>query len=234
MREGKHALLLQPPLSLRGERSARDLRECNCTKCKSGGVAGSCNDSVNGAPHRFAQARKSASPINRGRRKRDAFKWLHRFTGALLAFLLTLSPARAVEPDEILQDPALEARARTLSQELRCVVCQNESIDASSAGIARDLRILVRERLLAGDSDEEVLTFITDRYGDYVLLKPRLSTQTLVLWFGPFILLMAGGAGLAVYLRRRRLAGVMAQEAALTPAEEAEIAALRARTGEPT
>lgn len=167
----------------------------------------------------------------KGRRKGGVLSLLSFLPIALFLFA---SLAHAVEPDEILQDPSLEARARALSQELRCVVCQNESIDASSAGIARDLRILVRERILAGDTDEQVLTFVTDRYGDYVLLRPRLSTQTFVLWFGPFILLMAGGAGLAVYLRRRRLAQVDAQEAALSPEEEAEIAALRTRGDQAT
>ncbi len=206
------------------------MRECECTKCKSGGVAGSCNELVDVAPHRIAQERKSASPMRRGRRKRLILTWLHGVFAFLLVFFLTASPSMAVEPDEILADPALEARARTLSQELRCVVCQNESIDASSAGIARDLRLLVRERLLAGDSDDEVLAFITARYGDYVLLKPRLTAQTLVLWFGPFIILGAGVVGVVIYLRRRKVpANDLGDAAALSPAEEAEIAAIRAR-----
>jgi cytochrome c-type biogenesis protein CcmH len=94
-------------------------------------------------------------------------------------------PAFAVEPDEILDDPVLEARARDLSAEIRCVVCQNESIDSSSAGIARDLRILLRERLVAGDSDAEVKDFLVARYGDYVLLRPPVKPATYLLWFGP-------------------------------------------------
>lgn len=122
---------------------------------------------------------------------------------ALLLFLLTL-PAAAVEPDEMLADPALEARARALSQVVRCVVCQNESIDSSSAGIAKDLRRLIRERLLAGDSDRQVLDFLVARYGDYVLLEPPVKPSTWLLWAAPPLVLLLGGAGLLLALRRRR------------------------------
>ena len=122
---------------------------------------------------------------------------------ALLLLLLTL-PAAAVEPDEMLADPALEARARALSQVVRCVVCQNESIDSSSAGIARDLRLLIRERLLAGDSDAQVLDFLVARYGDYVLLEPPVKPSTWLLWAAPPLVLLLGGAGLLLALRRRR------------------------------
>ena len=101
---------------------------------------------------------------------------------ALILSLSLLAPALAVEPDEVMADPSLEARARALSIELRCLVCQNQSIDGSSAPLARDLRILVRERLAAGDSDEQVISFIVDRYGEFVLLTPRLSSYTLILW----------------------------------------------------
>jgi cytochrome c-type biogenesis protein CcmH len=105
-------------------------------------------------------------------------------------------PAFAVLPDERLADPALEARARTLSQELRCLVCQNQSIDDSNADLAHDLRVLVRERLTAGDSDAQVLAYLTSRYGDYVLLLPPMKPTTWLLWFGPPLLLIAGSAGM--------------------------------------
>ena len=110
------------------------------------------------------------------------------------------TPAHAVEPGEILKDPALEARARTISQELRCVVCQNQSIDDSNAPLAHDLRVLVRERLTAGDTDSQVLAFVEARYGEFVLLRPRFKLQTLLLWLTPLLLL--GGA--AVFLVRAR------------------------------
>ena len=100
--------------------------------------------------------------------------------------------ALAVEPNEMLQDPILEARARVVSQLLRCVQCQNESIDESSAQIARDMRILVRQRIMSGDSNEEIIEYMVSRYGDYVLLRPRFQTNTLILWFGPIIILILG------------------------------------------
>ena len=128
-----------------------------------------------------------------------------RSTLAVLLLALTLAvPAGAIEPQEQLADPALEARARTISQELRCPVCQNESIDDSNADLARDLRRIVRERLTAGDTDDQVVGFITARYGDYVLLRPPLRDGTLALWFGPVALLVA--AIIAMTLRRRRRA----------------------------
>ena len=117
----------------------------------------------------------------------------------LLALLATAPGAQwagAVEPSEVLSDPALEARARKISQGLRCLVCQNQTIDDSDAGLAKDLRILVRERLLAGDGDEEVMAFVTDRYGDFVLLKPPMKTGTVLLWFGPLLIFLLGAAGL--------------------------------------
>src|SRR5690349_483778 len=125
---------------------------------------------------------------------------MRRFLAAVL-FLLAAVPALAVQPDEILKDPALEARARTLSAGLRCLVCQNQSIDDSDAPLARDLRLLIRERLTAGDSDEDVTNFIVGRYGQFVLLKPRLETETIVLWAGPFALLLF--AALFLWSRRR-------------------------------
>ena len=113
---------------------------------------------------------------------------------------IAITPAHAVEPGEILKDPALEARARTISQELRCVVCQNQSIDDSNAPLAHDLRVIVRERLTAGDTDSQVLAFVESRYGEFVLLRPRFKLQTLLLWLTPLLLL--GGA--AVFLVRAR------------------------------
>src|ERR1700734_3043097 len=112
-------------------------------------------------------------------------------------------PARAVQPDEILSDAALEARARGLSRELRCMVCQNQSIDDSDAPLARDLLLLVRERLKAGDSDTQVLDFLVARYGDFVLLKPRFEWHTAFLWLGPPVLLLGGGLALFLFARRK-------------------------------
>ena len=120
-----------------------------------------------------------------------------------LVFILSAAPAFAVNPDEVLADPALEARARTLSAELRCMVCQNQSIDDSNADLAKDLRLLVRERITNGDSDEEVLNYIVSRYGEFVLLKPRFSVKTLLLWGAPVLLILAGGISLIVFARKR-------------------------------
>jgi cytochrome c-type biogenesis protein CcmH len=123
-----------------------------------------------------------------------------------LCLILLSFPAFAVLPSERLADPALEARARALSQELRCLVCQNQSIDASSADLAHDLRVLVRERLVAGDSDAQVLAYLTSRYGDYVLLRPPVEPATYLLWFGPPALLLFGGIVILVGWRRRAAA----------------------------
>jgi cytochrome c-type biogenesis protein CcmH len=117
--------------------------------------------------------------------------------------LLSASPVFAVNPDEVLADPALEARARALSAQLRCMVCQNQSIDDSNAELAKDLRVLVRERITAGDSDEAVIDYVVSRYGEFVLLKPRLETKTLLLWGAPIVLLLAGAAVMIVSARRR-------------------------------
>jgi cytochrome c-type biogenesis protein CcmH len=125
---------------------------------------------------------------------------------ALLALLLALplpGPALAVQPDEVLDDPALEARAREISRGLRCLVCRNEAIDESNADLARDMRLLVRERLVEGDSDEEVVTFIVDRYGEYVLLRPTLTGSNIALWLAAPAMLVLGGGIAVVYLRRR-------------------------------
>ncbi|MBB4228167.1 cytochrome c-type biogenesis protein [Rhizobium mongolense] len=120
-----------------------------------------------------------------------------------IALFLSAAPAFAVNPDEVLSDPALEARARALSAELRCMVCQNQSIDDSNADLAKDLRLLVRERITDGDTDEEVLSYIVSRYGEFVLLKPRLSTRTVLLWGAPVLLIIVGGISLLVFARRR-------------------------------
>jgi cytochrome c-type biogenesis protein CcmH len=121
----------------------------------------------------------------------------------VLVFLAFASIAHAVEPDEMLKDPALEARARALSQELRCLVCQNESIDESGAGLAHDLRVLLRERIMAGDSDKQAVQYLVDRYGQFVLLKPPVEPATYALWFGPPGLLLLAAIGTLAYLRRR-------------------------------
>lgn len=120
------------------------------------------------------------------------------------AVMLGSSAAYAVQPDEIMSDPAKEARARDLSRELRCMVCQNQSIDDSEAPLARDLRLLVRERIAAGDSDSQVIDFLVARYGEFVLLKPRLELHTLLLWLLPPLVL--GGGGMALWMHSRRRA----------------------------
>jgi cytochrome c-type biogenesis protein CcmH len=146
-------------------------------------------------------------------------------TALALASLLS-APALAVMPDEKLADPAMEARAREISKELRCLVCQNQSIDDSNADLARDLRVLVRERLVAGDSNDQVLAYLTDRYGDFVLLRPPLKSYTLVLWAGPFAVLLLAGIGTAFYLRRRRQEVEASAGIPLSDDEEARLQAL--------
>jgi cytochrome c-type biogenesis protein CcmH len=141
---------------------------------------------------------------------------------AAVLLFMTGWPALAVRPDEVLSDPALETRARTLSAELRCLVCQNQSLDDSEAPLARDLRILLRERLKAGDSDGAVKAYLVARYGDFVLLKPPFRFDTWFLWLTPLAALIAGAAGLAWALRRRS----QALEAPLSASENAELAAL--------
>ena len=129
---------------------------------------------------------------------------MKRVLSILLLVLAIASPAGAVDPDEMLKDPVLEARARHLGRELRCLVCQNESIDDSSADLARDLRKIVRERLVAGDSDRQIIAFLRARYGDFVLLKPPFEPATWALWLTPPIVLVAAGAIVVFALRRRR------------------------------
>ena len=129
---------------------------------------------------------------------------MSRLGAILLCLMMAVStPAAAVQPDEVLADPALEARARALSQELRCLVCQNQSIDDSDASLARDLRVLVRERLKNGDSDQKVLDFLVARYGEFVLLRPPLGWHTLLLWLTLGVLLLTGASVLFAAIRRR-------------------------------
>jgi cytochrome c-type biogenesis protein CcmH len=148
-------------------------------------------------------------------------KWL-----CLVATVLWLaipSPAIALGPDEVLSDATLEARARALSKELRCMVCQNQSIDDSEAPLARDLRILVRERLQAGDSDRQVIDFLVARYGEFVLLRPRFSWHTAVLWLGPAAVPLIGACAILVLARRYRtgLNRATAEEEKVTPGQAA-------------
>lgn len=125
--------------------------------------------------------------------------------GSILAVLAALSaPTAAMQPDERLADPALEAQARIIAKDLRCLVCQNQSIDDSDAPLARDLRLLVRQRLLAGDDEPAVKRYIVDRYGDYVLMTPPFKSATLLLWLGPALILAGAAGGVAVFFRRRR------------------------------
>jgi cytochrome c-type biogenesis protein CcmH len=147
----------------------------------------------------------------------------------LIAFVFAsalVSVALAVQPNEMLPDPRLEQRARAISQQLRCMVCQNQSIDDSEAPLAKDLRLLVRERLKAGDSDPQIINYMVARYGEFVLLKPRLSWQTVILWLTPAIVLLAGGLGLLIALRRRRDYSAAAAPPPLTPDEERKLAEL--------
>lgn len=144
----------------------------------------------------------------------------------LLSILLLLAVplgARAVQPDEILADSTLEARARALSTELRCMVCQNESIDDSHADLARDLRLLVRERLKAGDSDDAIRAYLVQRYGDFILLKPPFKPSTLLLWAAPVLVLLLGGGGVLLALRRRTS---LASARALSESEKAKLETL--------
>lgn len=146
---------------------------------------------------------------------------MRRIAALGVALALAAGPALAVKPDEQLPDPAQEARALRLGKELRCVVCQNQSIDDSDATLARDLRLILRERIAAGDSDEEAVDFIVARYGSFVQLRPPLRADTAALWFGPLAVLLLGGVGVALYMRSRRPGGA---GGALSPEEEAEVA----------
>ena len=143
----------------------------------------------------------------------------------LVSVCLLVGNALALQPNEVLKDPALEARARALSKDIRCLVCQNQSIDDSNADLARDLRVLVRERLQKGDSDPEILDFLVKRYGDFVLLKPPVKVSTYLLWYGPIGILILGVIGLIVFFRNRRVVPVRTT-AGLSADEEKRIAAL--------
>lgn len=152
---------------------------------------------------------------------------MRRLMITIVALMLLAVPAvHAVQPDEIMGDPAKEARARDLSRELRCMVCQNQSIDDSDAPLARDLRLLVRERIAAGDSNSQVLDFLVARYGEFVLLKPRFEKQTMLLWLLAPVLLIAGGLALWLQIRRRANSGANLPAPPLTADEEARVAAL--------
>lgn len=143
-------------------------------------------------------------------------RWL--FPPLTALALLSAAPSFAVQPDEMLADPALEARARAISEGLRCLVCRNENIDDSNAGLAKDLRLLVRERIMAGDSDDQVVAYLVDRYGEYVLLNPTARGANMILWIAGPAALLLGLGGAALYLRRRR----GAPEAAVTPLSDEE------------
>ena len=147
------------------------------------------------------------------------------FVALLLAMTIFTSVAHAVQPDEIMSDAVLESRARNLSRELRCMVCQNQSIDDSDAPLARDLRLLVREQIAAGKSDEQVMDYLVSRYGEFVLLKPRIDKNTLLLWLVPPFVLVAGGLALWLGNRRRNRRSAEGNVAALrlTPDEEARL-----------
>jgi cytochrome c-type biogenesis protein CcmH len=149
---------------------------------------------------------------------------MSRFFLIAAAALALAGPAQAVTPDEQLADPKLEARARALSQELRCLVCQNQSIDDSAAPLAHDLRVILRERLAAGDSDKQAVAYLVSRYGDFVLLRPPFQADTWALWLGPLAVLLLGGAGVGVYMRGR----ARNADAPLSAADEAEAARLMA------
>jgi cytochrome c-type biogenesis protein CcmH len=149
-----------------------------------------------------------------------------------LAATLLATPALSVQPDEMLPDPALEQRARTLSRELRCMVCQNQSIDDSEAPLARDLRLLVRDRLKAGDSDQQVLDFLVARYGQFVLLRPPFGWDTALLWLTPVALLVLGAGGLVALMRRRGVRSLDDPEPPLTEAERARLDDVLAKSGD--
>ena len=151
------------------------------------------------------------------------------FLGMLLTLAVFTSYAHAVTPDEVLQDPALETRARAISQLLRCVVCQNQTIDDSDAPLAHDLRVIVRERLVSGDTDRQAIDFIVHRYGNFVLLNPPMQLDTLALWGGPGLILLIAAIGFGRYLRRRSSDHATETPADLTNIEQERIAELLSR-----
>ena len=141
--------------------------------------------------------------------------------GLLLTVFFLTTEVLALEPGEILEDPALEARARSISKNLRCLVCQNQSIDDSDAALAKDLRIMVRNQIVSGKSNEQIISDIVARYGDFVLLKPPINQKTLILWFSPVLILLAGGMSLYIYFRKRKSATA---ETLLSDAEKEKLA----------
>jgi len=195
-----------------GERSASMVRAVSVATV----VIGRCMSGLLHSPPLRGRCRRSrqrgVSPLSRSGK-------VLLLVAALFLFPL---PSFAVNPDEVLSDPALEQRARNLSAQLRCMVCQNQSIDDSNADLAKDLRVLVRERIVSGDSDEDVINYVVSRYGEFVLLKPRVSVRTYVLWGAPAVLLVAGAVAMLVYTRRRESPA----SAKLTSDEEARLEAL--------
>ncbi len=147
------------------------------------------------------------------------------------SFSFVKDASAVTSPDEVLEDPELERRARALSKELRCLVCQNQSIDDSNADLARDLRQLVRERLLAGDTDDEILTFATERYGDFVLLRPPMKPSTWLLWYGPVAIFVLAGIAAFFYVRRRRREPLETPVTELSADEQAKLDRLLERQG---
>src|SRR4030081_1512560 len=182
------------------------------------------------APDESCNRPSSGTPVLGGGGKKPGRPLLGLLAVAALIVLQLATVAVAVQPDEMLTDPKLETRARDLSRELRCMVCQNQSIDDSEAPLARDLRILVRERLKAGDSDAQVLDFLTARYGAFVLLKPRLTPHTLLLWLLPPLALAGGGLALWAHSRWRSKSAATEDQALfkLTPDEEARLGRVNA------
>lgn len=148
---------------------------------------------------------------------------------AILLAVMIVVPAFAVEPGEMLKDAGLEARARAISKELRCLVCQNQSIDDSNAQLAKDLRVLVRERITAGDSNTEVVAFVRARYGDFVMLKPPVTAATIFLWAGPALIFVLAGIGVLLFVRRRKQAPT--SPAPLTKDERKRLEALEREGG---
>ena len=160
---------------------------------------------------------------------------MRRFLATLAVMAIGLQPvaANAVEPDEVLSDPALEAKARALSAEIRCLVCQNQSIDDSDAELAREMRLLVRERLAAGDDEPEIKAYLVSRYGDFVLFRPPVMPSTYLLWFGPFLLMLLGAAAVVFYLRAQGRKKVRLTQTSLSEDEAAELQSLLAEMPPP-
>jgi cytochrome c-type biogenesis protein CcmH len=185
--------------------------------------------SLRGARSATRQSRWQCAPGVRLLRfsRNDVCGWLL----AALLLLMALAPsAFAVRPDEMLPDPGLEARARDISKELRCLVCRNQSVDDSDADLAHDIRVLVRQRLTAGDSNAQVIAYIRSRYGDYVLLKPPFQLDTWLLWGGPALILLLGIGGIGRYLRRQARANAAAP---LSADEQLRLAQMLDDTAEP-